>query len=59
VQPVKVNYQDENIAVVSKGLQPGQTVVVGGQSRLTNGARVAVGQARAPPRVGAGGRKES
>jgi membrane fusion protein, multidrug efflux system len=59
VQPVKVSYQDENIAVVSKGLQPGQTVVVGGQSRLTNGARVAVGQARAPPGAGTGGRKES
>ncbi len=59
VQPVNVSYQDENIAVVSKGLQPGQTVVIGGQSRLTNGARVAVGQARAPPGAGAGGRKES
>jgi membrane fusion protein, multidrug efflux system len=42
VQPVRVSYQDENVAVVSSGLQPGQTVVVGGQSRLTAGARVAV-----------------
>jgi membrane fusion protein, multidrug efflux system len=59
MQPVRVSNQDEDVAVVSKGLQPGQTVVVGGQSRLTNGARVAVGQARAPPGAAAGGRKES
>jgi membrane fusion protein, multidrug efflux system len=42
VQPVRVNYQDEKLAVVSSGLQPGQTVVIGGQSRLSEGARVAV-----------------
>jgi membrane fusion protein, multidrug efflux system len=40
-QSVEVGYQDTSTAVVTKGLQPGQTVVVAGQSRLSPGTRVA------------------
>ena len=35
-QPVEVGYQNQDIAVISKGLQGGQNVVLAGQSRLAN-----------------------
>jgi len=41
-QAVEVAYQDDSIAVVSKGLEGGQNVVVAGQARLAPGTRVAV-----------------
>lgn len=41
-QSVQLAYQDDSTAVVSKGLQGGQSVVVTGQARLAPGTRVAV-----------------
>jgi len=39
---VQVGYQDETTAVVTKGLQVGQNIVISGQSRLAPGVRVAM-----------------
>jgi multidrug efflux system membrane fusion protein len=39
---VIVPHQDENVAVISSGLKPGDTVVTDGASRLTEGAKVKV-----------------
>lgn len=41
-RPVEVAAVQEGIAVISKGLQPGERVVVDGQYRLTDGARVRI-----------------
>jgi multidrug efflux system membrane fusion protein len=41
-QAVQVAYQDDTTAVVSKGLQSGQSVVVSRQARLAPGVRVAI-----------------
>jgi membrane fusion protein, multidrug efflux system len=41
VQPVTIDQDDGQVAVVSKGLDDGAAVVVNGQSRLQNGTRVA------------------
>ena len=40
VQPVEIGYDDGKIAVITKGLDDTAKVVVAGQSRLQNGARV-------------------
>jgi multidrug efflux system membrane fusion protein len=40
VQPVEVDQDDGQVAVVAKGLDGGERVVLAGQSRLSNGARV-------------------
>ena len=40
--PVEVEQDDGRVAVVSRGLNPGDSVVVAGQSRLAPGVRVAV-----------------
>jgi multidrug efflux system membrane fusion protein len=48
---VEVSAVQDGIAIISKGLEPGEKVVVEGQYRLTNGARVRV----APPATGAAG----
>ncbi len=48
VQTVAVGYQTRTIAVVAKGLQSGETVVVAGQSRLSPGVRVAPNAAGGP-----------
>jgi membrane fusion protein, multidrug efflux system len=42
-QAIEVGYQDNTTAVVTKGLQADQTVVVAGQSRLSSGTRVTTG----------------
>jgi multidrug efflux system membrane fusion protein len=39
-RPVAIGYQDKTLAVVTKGLDGGEQVVVAGQSRLENGTRV-------------------
>lgn len=39
-RPVEVAGVQDGIAVITKGLQPGEKIVVEGQYRLTNGARV-------------------
>jgi multidrug efflux system membrane fusion protein len=48
VRAVTVGYQTGTIAVVAKGLQSGETVVVAGQSRLSPGVRVAPNAAGGP-----------
>jgi multidrug efflux system membrane fusion protein len=59
MRPVRVAYQDNEIAAVGNVLQPGQRVVVDGQLRLTEGAAVSIvapGAVAAPTRPqGAGG----
>jgi multidrug efflux system membrane fusion protein len=50
-RPVDVASVQDGVAVISKGLQAGETVVVDGQYRLTEGARVRI----AAPRSGASG----
>ena len=42
MQPVQVGQDDGKVAVVREGLADKQAVVVAGQSRLSNGTRVAV-----------------
>jgi len=49
VQPVSVGYQDDRQAVITKGLDGGESVVVDGASRLDAGTRVAIAAA---PRAG-------
>ena len=41
-QDVQIGYQDENSAVVKSGLNDGDRVVTGGQSRLQGGTKVSV-----------------
>ena len=48
---VEVASIQDGIAVVTKGLSPGERVVVEGQYRLTNGARVKL----SAPQAGSGG----
>lgn len=45
-QPLDVVQDDGHVAVVDKGIDPDTPVVVAGQSRLSNGARVAVTEAK-------------
>lgn len=40
VRPVSIGYHDKTLAVVTKGLDGGEQVVVAGQSRLENGTKV-------------------
>jgi membrane fusion protein, multidrug efflux system len=40
--PIELAQDDGTVAVINKGLQAGETVVVNGQSKLQNGAHVAV-----------------
>ena len=55
-RPVDVAAVHDGIAVVSKGLSPGEKIVVEGQYRLTQGARVRLSApAAAPPPAAAGG----
>ena len=42
IHPVRTGQDDGHVAVIADGLQAGQQVVVAGQSRLSNGTRVAV-----------------
>ena len=47
VQQIQLTQDDGTVAVVAKGLDEGAAVVTGGQSRLQNGAKVAVAPAKA------------
>jgi multidrug efflux system membrane fusion protein len=67
-RPVTVARSDDQIAVISKGVAPGERVVTDGQFRLAAGAKVLVknaagggasGPDRAPGANGAGGGKEA
>jgi multidrug efflux system membrane fusion protein len=55
-RPVLVGQRVADDIVITKGLQPGETVVTEGQLRLEQGTRVQVGDANAPGRGGRGGR---
>jgi len=46
VQPVEVDQDDGQVAVVAKGLAGGERVVLAGQSRLSNGTRVTATDAK-------------
>ena len=46
VQPIKVAQDDGQAAVVTEGIGPGSQIVIAGQSRLTNGTRVAVSDSK-------------
>jgi len=48
-RPVEVAAVQDGIAVVTKGLSPGEKVVVDGQYRLTEGARVRLEEPKAGP----------
>ena len=50
---VEVLSEQQGIAAIGKGLEPGERVVIDGQYRLVEGARVRIQQA--PPRSGAAG----
>ena len=50
-RPVEVAAVQDGLAVIAKGLSPGEKVVVDGQYRLTNGARVKI-EATAPGAAG-------
>jgi multidrug efflux system membrane fusion protein len=39
-RPISIGYQDRALAVVTKGLDGGEQVVVAGQSRLQDGTKV-------------------
>jgi len=55
MRPVQVRYQDETYAAIGDTLQPGETVVVDGQLRLTPGIQVAILDNNQPvPEVAAG-----
>jgi multidrug efflux system membrane fusion protein len=48
-QDIELAYQTDDIAVVSKGLQGGENIVLSGQSRLAPGTRVAMNTGSAAP----------
>jgi len=43
-QPVKVGYEDEQASIVNEGLKAGETVVVDGASRLSDGSKISLAQ---------------
>jgi membrane fusion protein, multidrug efflux system len=51
VAPIEVSRQEGDTYVVSKGLAEGSVVVASGQSRLQDGARIAIRQAASAPEV--------
>ena len=46
-QPIEVGYQDARVAMVTAGLQGGESIVLDGQSRLQDGTRIAAQPAHA------------
>jgi len=50
-RPVEVAAVQDGLAIIGKGLSPGERIVVDGQYRLTNGARVRV-ETKAPGAAG-------
>jgi multidrug efflux system membrane fusion protein len=49
-RPLEVAAVQDGVAVISKGLTPGEKVVVEGQYRLTNGSRVRLAPAKSDPK---------
>jgi multidrug efflux system membrane fusion protein len=48
-QPVTVGYEDEQGSIVTSGLIGGETVVIDGASRLSEGSKVSLGKTDAAP----------
>ena len=55
MRPVEEKLEQDGVAVISKGLQGGEQVVINGQSRLTDGVRVAARSGTEPAKPGSGG----
>jgi membrane fusion protein, multidrug efflux system len=55
MRPIAVQKQDETQTVVKSGLEPNERVVTTGFVRLTEGSKVTVGSANAPPAPPKGG----
>ncbi len=53
-RPVTIGHEDAQAAIVTAGLKPGETVVVDGASRLTDGSKVTVEQPSAASAAEAG-----
>ena len=49
-QAVTVGYEDEQGSVIATGLKGGETVVIDGASRLSDGSKVSVAQTGLPAR---------
>ncbi len=47
-KPIQVGHEDESVAVVTAGLQPGDRVVTDGASRLMDGSRIQVQESNTP-----------
>jgi multidrug efflux system membrane fusion protein len=47
-RPIQVGHQDEDVAVVTAGLRPGDRVVTDGASRLMDGSRISVQDSTSP-----------
>jgi multidrug efflux system membrane fusion protein len=55
LRPIEEKLEQDGIAVIAKGLNGGEQVVTNGQSRLTDGVRVAARSAAEPAKPGSGG----
>jgi multidrug efflux system membrane fusion protein len=55
LRPVEEKLEQGGIAVITKGLESGDQVVINGQSRLTDGMRVAAQNGAEPAKPGSGG----
>lgn len=58
VQPVEIGQDDGKVTLINSGLTGHETLVIRGQSRLTNGTRIAV-QSPAGDKAGGGGDQKS
>jgi multidrug efflux system membrane fusion protein len=54
-RPVEVAAVQDGVAVIGKGLKPGEKIVVDGQYRLTNGSRVRLAPPKSEAKSGAAG----
>ena len=55
MRPVEETLEQDGVAAISKGLEGGEQVVINGQSRLTDGVRVAARSGAEPAKPGSGG----
>ena len=55
LRPVEEKLEQDGLAVITKGLDGGEQIVTNGQSRLTDGVRVAAHGAAEPAKPGSGG----
>lgn len=55
LRPVEEKLEQDGVAVITKGLEGGEQVVTNGQSRLTDGVRVAARSSAEPAKPGSGG----